>query len=428
MSLVSDSVFEAHLASFVGMPEWLIEMKREAWTRYKALPMPVRKSEAWRFATTDNLVLDGFSHEPLTEMPEQCERPLVNCGGCLDFADDVYVGGKALDETLSAKGVIFMPLDRALREHSELVRAHLFERMPDLGSEKFQALHVALFSTGVFLYVPRGVHVELPLAGMHEALRDGDSVFPHTLVVADEGASVTMFDVYRSRDDAAKNFVCAAADVYAMPGANVRYRMVQAWSQTSLAFHLNSTTADKGSAVDSITINLGGAHIRGEQHGRIVGRGGDVRMHSLSLAGGDQEIDQRTLQTHGAEDGHSDLLYKNVLMGKAHTIFSGMIHVDADAQRTDAYQTNRNLLLSPDAEADSLPGLEILANDVKCSHGTSTGQLDETQLFYLLARGIPRRKAQELMVFGFFEEVLARFGNEDLAGYVRGLLTGSFSL
>jgi Fe-S cluster assembly protein SufD len=287
-------------------------------------------------------------------------------------------------------------------------------------------LHMALFSTGVFLYVPKGVEIDVPLAALHEAVRSSGAIFPHTLVVADENSRVTMFDVYRTHDTAVRHFACAAADLVALPGAKISHRILQNWSDTALAFHLNSLTAERSSTVDAITISLGGGHVRGEQHGRIVGRGGQVLMHSLSIATGTREIDQRTLQTHSAEDGKSDLLYKNVLLDNARTIFGGLIRVDPVAQRTDAFQTNRNLLLSPDAEASSLPGLEILANDVKCSHGASTGQLDPDELFYLLARGIDQRKAQELMVFGFFEEVLAKFDNEELSGYVRGLLRQRF--
>ena len=426
-SLLGDAVFETHLKSLRDMPDWLIELKKEAWARYKALPFPVRKNEMWRFAHVDGLALDDFVHDD-TQGKRECELLICDCGADLNFSDDAHVGGKTLSEELAKAGVLFMPLELAIREHPELVRKHLFERMPDMGSEKYQALHVALFSTGVFLYVPRGVQVELPFQSVHSATREGGSVFPHTLVVAEEGASVTLFDIFRSSKENIRHFACAAADIYATAGANVRYRLVQAWSGNALAFHLNSATAGAQSVVDAITINIGGAHIRGEQHGRIIGKGGEVIMNSLSLARGKQEIDQRTLQTHDAEDGHSDLLYKNVLLDQAHTIFSGLIRVAEGAQRTDAYQTNRNLLLSPDAESDSLPGLEILANDVKCSHGSSTGQLDDEQLFYMLARGIPRRQAQELLVFGFFEEIIAKIGNPHMADYVRQLLQDSFSL
>jgi Fe-S cluster assembly protein SufD len=427
LKLGDAGVFDAHMASWPDMPSWLADMKREAWSRFVELPMPKRSDEAWRFATTGNLAFEGFSYASSRNGGGSASvRPVIDCGGCLDFADDSFAGGHPLQEAIAKSGVVFLPLERAIAEHPELVRRHLFGHMPNLGSAKFEALHVALFSTGVFLYVPKGVEVALPLAAMHESVREGGSIFPHTLVVADEGASVTMFDVYRTRHATSRHFACAAADLVALPGARIRHRSLQEWSDGALAFHLGSLTAERSSNLDSIAVNLGGGHVRAEQHGRIVGRGGEVSMHSLSLATDSREIDQRTLQTHSAEDGKSDLLYKNVLLGKSHTIFSGLIRVDEGAQRTDAFQTNRNLLLSPDADASSLPGLEILANDVKCSHGASTGQLDADQLFYLLARGIPRQQAYELMVMGFFEEVLQKIGNEELSSYMRSLLMKRF--
>jgi Fe-S cluster assembly protein SufD len=330
-----------------------------------------------------------------------------------------------VDEDLLRRGLIFMPLRRAIAEHEALVREHLFERMPDLGSEKYQALHVAMFSDGVFVHVPRGMEISLPLAALHES-KAGTPVLPHSLVVADEGASVDFFEIFRSQDNAPKTFVCAATDLLAKRDARIRRRTVQDWNRDSLAFHLDCSTAGDSSLVDVIGINLGASHLRGEQHGRISGRGADVRMHSLCLATGSQQMDQRTLQTHDAPDGKSDLLYKNVLLDEARTIFSGLIKVSPDAQRTDAYQTNRNLLLSNEAEANSLPGLEILANDVKCSHGMSSSQLDPDQLYYLAARGIDKRSAQRLLVFGFFEEVLEKIGSEPLAEYIRGILQSRF--
>ncbi len=171
---------------------------------------------------------------------------------------------------------------------------------------------------------------------------------------------------------------------------------------------------------------VGSRRARLENTVRIDGPGADVRLYGISVATGEQEFDQRTLQIHTAGQAKSDLLFKNALLGKSRTIFSGLIKVAPDAQRTDAYQTNRNLLLSPDAEADSLPGLEIEANDVKCSHGATTGQVDENELFYLRARGIPLEVAQELLAQGFLEEVIAKVEDEEGAEALRGMLSAKF--
>ena len=158
--------------------------------------------------------------------------------------------------------------------------------------------------------------------------------------------------------------------------------------------------------VKNLAVNIGAERARFENQTRIEGTGADVKMYSLTVAEESQEFDQRTFQTHNAGNAVSDLLYKNALLDKSRTIFSGLIKVAEGAQQTDAYQTNRNLLLDPTAEANALPGLEILANDVKCSHGATTGNVDRRELFYMMQRGIAKRDAMKLMVFGFFEEVI----------------------
>ena len=420
--LGDNASFESHLASWPKLPGWLAEAKREAWKRFGELPLPTRREEAWRFASTDGLDLSPFSKTNAADLPEPAAAaPLLPCAGAREFEDGALVRALPLAEELAAKGVLFLPLRTALKSYPAFVKKHLFGHMPELGSAKFEALHAAYLDSGVFVYVPKGVEVSLPLFVRHTAVRPGAALFPHTLVVADENSSVTLAELYESRD-ASRHFACAASDLVALPGARIRRLMLQNWSDTSLAFHLGSSAADASSLIESTSVHLGGGHVRAEEHGRIVGRGGSVKMRSLAAATGTREIDQRTLQTHSAEDGKSDLLYKNVLTGRARTIFAGLIRVDPCAQRTDAYQSNRNLLLSQEAEASSLPGLEILANDVKCSHGMTTGQLDEAQMYYFLQRGIPRKTAEELMVAGFLGEVLDGMESPELATYALGLL------
>jgi Fe-S cluster assembly protein SufD len=194
----------------------------------------------------------------------------------------------------------------------------------------------------------------------------------------------------------------------------------------TLSFQLNTSNAGQDTTSKSTLINIGSAQARQEIHGKIFGSGSNVELYALNVPSGSQEFDQRTLQSHVAPHSRSDLLFKNALMDKARTIFSGLIIVEEDAQQTDAYQTNNNLMLSEAAEANSLPGLEIKANDVKCSHGATTGRIDESELFYFLARGIPRQKAQELMIFGYFEEIVEKLDNPELADYVREVVQTKF--
>lgn len=433
-SLTDPGLFAQHREAFSGLPTWYTERKATAWEDFLARPMPTRKEERWRFANLARVTLDGFQPVPPTEAaPTEHEHTYnlrgevpIETAGALHFQDDNLIAHAPLREEFRAQGVHFGSLTDELRANPELVREHLWEYLPGLGSEKFEALHIALCRAGTFLFVPTGVKVALPFLTLHESLADGSALFPHTLVVAGEGAEVTLLEVGRAANPDTRHFVAAAADVFAGPKAKVRYKLVQNWNLQTTAFHLNSVTAAEEANLTAIAINTGSQHARNEQHGRVVGENAHVAMHSLGVVKGHQELDQRTLQTHHAGGSTSDLLYKNALLDEARTIFSGLIRVDVDAQKTDAYQTNRNLLLSGEAEANSLPGLEIEANDVKCSHGATTGQIDESELFYFLARGIPRRKAQELLVFGFFEEIIGKFENPQLAEYVRDLVQHKF--
>ncbi|NBN95236.1 MAG: SufD family Fe-S cluster assembly protein [Verrucomicrobia bacterium] len=218
----------------------------------------------------------------------------------------------------------------------------------------------------------------------------------------------------------------SAVDIHAGTGSQVRRLAVQAWGSATQSFQIDNTCGGRDAVISSVNAAVGSRRARLENTVRIDGPGADVSLSGISVASGEQEFDQRTLQVHAAGHAKSDLLFKNALLGKARTIFSGLIKVAPDAQRTDAYQTNRNLLLSPDAEADSLPGLEIEANDVKCSHGATTGQIDPAELFYLRARGIPLAVAQELLAQGFLEEVLAKVGHEEAAAAVREMLRLKF--
>lgn len=433
-NLASPQLFEDFLARQESLPAWWIEQKRESWERFLSLPLPTRKDEAWRFANVSAISLDGWNLPGAADTDEAATADLIarsnelaETAGKVVFAGDTLLEHQEVSAELAAKGVIWMPLARAIVEHEELLKKHFMAQPIKLGSEKFSALHGALCSSGSFLYVPKGVEVELPLVAHHWAGADGAAIFPHTLLIAEDNSKVTLVDFFEARAPDARNFICGVNDLYAGSGAKLSYVCAQNWGTRSTVFQLNSTQAFRDAFVTSLNLNLGGSFSRSEMHNQALGAGGHSEMLSLTVAKDSQEFDQRTLQTHAAPNTVSDLLYKNALLGKARTLFSGLIRVEPDAQRTDAYQTNRNLLLSPEAEANSLPGLEILANDVKCSHGATTGKIEEEQFYYMLARGIPPAIAHELLVFGFFEEVLAKLGNEPVAERLREKIRAKFA-
>ncbi|HRE81375.1 MAG TPA: SufD family Fe-S cluster assembly protein, partial [Opitutaceae bacterium] len=221
-------------------------------------------------------------------------------------------------------------------------------------------------------------------------------------------------------------FACGANDLYAGHGASLTYAAAQMWSSETLSFQLNSTVVRRDARVQSLNLHLGAQHARHESLSQLQAPGAFSEMLAVTVASGDQEFDQRTLQIHQAPNTKSDLLYKNALLDTSKTIFSGLIVVDPDAQKTDAYQSNRNLMLSDEAEANSLPGLEIQANDVRCTHGATSSRIEPEQLFYLQARGIPSTVANELLVFGFFEEVFSRLENTALHDVLVQLIRTKF--
>jgi len=415
-------LFAAHLASVSHLPAWWLDRKREAWDRFNALPLPKRTDETWRFATLTGLKLDGYALPGPVTPAQLGHAPIgIAKAGKLVFANNGFVAQDQLSAELAGRGVIFETLQNALRKHGDLVQAHLLAQPVKQGAEKFSALHTALLSDGAFIYLPRGVVLADPLAVFHYAVGAGAAVFPHTLVVAEQDTRATIVDCFRSAD-AGAHFACGQNDLYASHGSQLTYVAAQTWSRATLSFQSNSTVARRDARVLSLNLHLGGQQSRHESHSQLQAPGAHSEMLALTVAHGTQEFDQRTLQVHQAPHTSSNLLYKNALLDQAKTIFSGLIVVDPDAQKTDAYQSNRNLMLSDEAEANSLPGLEIQANDVRCSHGATSSRIDPEQEFYLLSRGIAKDAADELLIFGFFEEVLSKLDHEPLHDALRDLI------
>lgn len=414
------------------LPRWFRERQQEAWRTFEALPMPARKDQAWRFSNVAALDLAPYR---FADTPRQSERAdilersvgLDEVTARLIFGDDHLLRRDPLPEKLRDLGVVFQPLERALIEHEDLVRKHFMSQPAALGSAKFAALHEALVSSGTFIYVPRGVEVELPIEIFHWLDAEDASVFPHTLLVADELSKVTVIEHFGSMNRTRRGFACGVNDLVAGRGAKISYVCIQNWSENTVAVQINATTADRDAAAKSLNVNLGGGYSRFESFSRIIGEGGRSDLLSVSIANGAQEFDARTLQDHASPHTTSDLLYKNSLDERSRCTFGGLIRVEPHAHFTDAYQTVRNLLLSDDSEANSMPGLEIMADNVKCSHGATSGQINEDELFYLLARGIPKNVAQHLLVAGFLNEVVDRFDHPVIAAKVRELIEAKFA-
>ena len=415
-----------------NVPDWFHAQQSEAWQEFASLPSPTRKDQLWRFSNVDLLDLAPFKFSgPLSDDDRKnvlkYSRGLDKFAARLVFADDQLIERNIVSENLKKRGVIFQPLERAMVEHADLFQKHFMSQPAVLGSAKFAALHKALVSNGTFLFVPRGVEIEQPIEIFHWLRGRDVSVFPHLLLVTDELAKVTVVEHFRSCDREAAGFACGVNDLIAGPGAKITYVCAQNWGDNVRALQMNTTTVDHDGSAMSLNLHLGGRYSRFESLSRLVGEGARSDLLAVAVATGEQEFDARTLQDHISPHTASDLLYKNALDDKARCTFGGLIRVEPHAHFTDAYQKVRNLLLSDDSEANSMPGLEILADNVRCTHGATSGQINEDELFYLRSRGIPVPVAQRLIVSGFLNEVVKRLDQPSLAAHLNELIEEKFA-
>ncbi|PYL30428.1 MAG: Fe-S cluster assembly protein SufD [Verrucomicrobia bacterium] len=414
------------------LPDWFREQQHAAWEKFESIPRPTRKDQPWRFSNVDLLDLAPFklsgtvSDQARAAILEQ-SNGLDEVAARLVFAGDQLLERDVVSEQLSKRGVIFQPLERAMVEHADLFRKYFMSTEVSLGSAKFAALHQALVSTGTFLFVPRGVEIDQPIEIFHWLAGENATVFPHLLLVTDELAKVTVIEHFRSLDRNQRGFACGVNDLLAGPGAKVTYVCAQNWGDNVVALQMNTTAVDHDASAMSLNLNLGSRYSRFESLSRLVGEGARSDLLAVAVATNEQEFDARTLQDHISPHTASDLLYKNALDDRARCTFGGLIRVEPHAHFTDAYQKVRNLLLSDDSEANSMPGLEILADNVRCTHGATSGQINEEEMFYLHSRGIPTKIAQRLIVTGFLNEVVQRLDQAAIADYLNQLIDRKFA-
>ena len=391
-------------------PEWMRERRREAWTTYQELPMPTQQDEEWRRTSLRDIHLEDVElsedwRAPTGTLLPEAERK-ETFGGFLGIYDGRQVEYR-LDDDLKAKGVIFTDMATALREHGDLVREYFMTKCVPASDSKFAALHGAFWDTGTFLYVPKGVAVELPLRTIVAASLDGTASLAHTLIILDEESQAIFAEDFTSPLTGNAGFSSRVAEIILKRGANLHYIGVQHWGKSVHDFHTERVLLDRDSTIILQTVELGSRLSKGRVEAILHGNGATAKLQGLYVEDGRQHLDRYTLQDHRAADGTSDLLFKGVLTDKSRSVFSGLIRVSPEGKKTAAYQQNRNLLLSRAARADSIPNLEIGANDiVGCSHGATVGKVDEEQLFYLMCRGLSRIDATHLIVEGFVDPLI----------------------
>src|SRR5215471_7790213 len=374
--------------------------------RYQALPLPTTRDEAWRFTDLKGFDPDSFGHDRgLT--PATAPAPMLD----LAVSGSAAVTETAIEIERAPDGITFAPLVDHPRLH-ELVG----------WDEKFAAHNAALWEHGLLVVVPRDTVLDEPLYVRIANAADGGSLFWRLLVVAEEGARFTLIEEYASAHPEVAGYSNAVVELFVEEGAKLEYVSLQNLSTETWHFATHHARVGRDAELDWVAGGFGSKKGKIRIQNDLAGEGATSRVTGCYFADGVQHLDYDTFQEHMAPHTTSDFAFKGALRDTATTVWRGMIRVEPDAQKTNAYQENRNLLLSDRAHADSIPGLEILANDVRCTHGATLGRVDREQLFYLMARGMPRSVAERLIVRGFFQDILDRIELEPVRETVAAAL------
>jgi len=387
--------------------------RTSAWNAFKRLSLPVNTEEAWRRTDIHALPVEKFKLrvDGVNEFPsvrEDLLKPLVadqHGGQIILTPGSVKID---LEERLVKQGVIFTDLRTAEQKHPDLL-AKMIGKTVNVEEGKFAALAGALAQNGVVLYVPKGVNVEEPLHSVLWGPGANLAHISHILVLVDEGASVTYVHESASPDDMASNSMHAGlVEIQVLQDASLKFVELQSWGRHVWNFSHERIRVERGGKLDWIFGAIGSRLTKNFSELDLAGEGATGRMSGFYFTDGNQHLDHDTQQNHLAPHTTSDLLFKGALKGKSRSVWQGMIYVAPGAQKTDGYQANRNLVLSEGSRADSIPGLEILADDVRCTHGATVGKLEAEPLFYLKSRGIPQAEAEKIVVEGFFDPIFQR--------------------
>lgn len=399
-----------HHASKAGEPAFLTERRIKAMKHYIETPMPGRRDEIWRRVEFGDLDINaatvrGTLSEPLEVLSE-------------------------ISNEAHAKKVFWDAPEVAMKEIPSLLEKYWNTEVFPAGAvgttpagRKFHSLNQALWEGGFVLHVPKGVEVELPFQAQFTT-RDGkDGIFPHNLIVVEEGASATVIEQYISKPGD-KGLCNPQTEVILGRGARLRYILLQTTGPEMVYIGAHRAHQYADSKLTFVSAHLGGRLSKAFLATRMLEPKAHAYLSGLYYGTGNQKIHMDTLQHHVAPECTTDLMFKGALDHTSRGVYRGMIHLEPGAQKTDAYQQNRTLLLSDDARVDAIPGLEILANDVRCTHGATAGQIDPTILFYLMSRGLTKFQAKKMIMDGFFEEIMLRFGLESVIEPLRAQIDG----
>ncbi len=405
----SEKIFEDFLSSR-NDPGWVVELRRTAFEKYCELLQSELDPEEWGRIDLRLFQPDQYKIIEGSDSTDQFGSMLLERG---EFGGHItHVDGKSqkseLSEELKSQGVIFGDLSELVHEQQELLQPYFMKKAVKYDTDRFSAWHAAFWTSGTVLYVPRNVEVKVPLHSLVAMASEGASDFSHTLVILEEGSSATLLEETVSANSDTNGLHVGAVELIVEAGAKLRYVQLQNWNEKVWHFAHQCGRVAKDAFLQWTIGGLGSrlAHIH--QDVMLDGRGAEAEVNGVTFAVDDQVISFYTQQSHNAPDTRSDLLYKEVLRDNSRVIWRGMIRVEPEAQKTDGYQRSDALLLSKTCRNDSIPGLEIEADDVRCTHGATAGRVDEEQIFYCMGRGLNKYEAMHMIVEGFFQRVFDR--------------------
>ena len=399
-------------------PAWLSQRRLEAFERFQSLNWPAKNEEEWRRTDLNRLQNLDFGLEWSLSGQSQIVTNGGKSNGYLAKLEQVETEKVKLSLSPEVpQNLVFTDLESAARNYPDLVGQ--FQNLIKPEESKLAAFNKAFWNKGIFLYVPRNVELAIPLYSHLRLEGEKWGVFPYSLIVLEDNSRVILVDDYSSSDQKQDSLSNALTEVYLKPNSHLTYVNLQRWGEGVHHFYHQRVRLEANAHLTTLTVNLGSSVTRSDIETLLAGPGAFSYMFGLALTNKNQYFEQHTKQTHLAPQTTSDLLFKSALFDQSRSVFSGIIQIAKQAQRSDAYQANRNLLLSDQAKVDTLPKLEILANDVRCTHGATVGPIDKEQFFYLTSRGIPEREAKTLIVEGFFEEVLGKVSKHEFMEGIR---------
>jgi Fe-S cluster assembly protein SufD len=364
------------LAEVAVEPAWLSERRQQGASLTQSLPLPDSKAKGWEFTDLSGLEIDAY-----------------------EFAN-------AAAEISAPEGVTVLPLADAAASHEDLVREHLGSLVPI--EDPFVARNEAGWRDGVLIHVPRGVRVSEPIRIEVPLEQSGSAIGWRTLVVLEEGAEAEVWEHWSSPGDDVDGLLNSVVELSVGQAATLRYVNTQDISESAWIFATQRAQVERDGRLDWAALGFGSARGKVRMETKLAGPGSEARVTGGYAGGPGQHLDYDTTQEHAAPNTNSDLAFRGVLAAGSTAVWRGMIKVDPGAQQTDAFQESRNLLLSTDAHADAIPGLEILADDVRCTHAAAIAQIDRDQLFYLTSRGLGPAEAKSLIIEGFLESLVER--------------------